>query len=351
MAFHLLVIIALMGVGFVLARTITGILAQKLATQDYQLKYDMWLYMLLLLFLGWSLIAFFSPNFYDSVNPTSALRQVAPIGLSLLIYGAYLLDSRLVLNLMIATASVLLVIDMPPENFAADFGLPDVLSYPLAIILTYILTSATFILNACVGVLNLFALTICIGLSLMSLQGGLPLCLGFLAAYFGGVMIGIFDANAPDKKLQLNHGACACIGFLLSGFLLWGSSEFAAPSMLILTSFFWAEVLVALFKKYVLRRVSSDMAELTITADIYQKGLPLQNVWFSLIKIGLINIILACFQLYAENALSLPLLAFLINLFLLNRLSRAFDEPTTLKKMGDALRDDFSNLFKKGDDE
>ena len=85
------------------------------------------------------------------------------------------------------------------------------------------------------------------------------------------------------------------------------------------------------------------------------KDISAQAILVSVVKINLINLIFACFQIYAPNMFSLSLFTIIVNLWLMNILYHASDERLTLGQTNKAFMSEIksglktiANSIKKG---
>jgi hypothetical protein len=60
----------------------------------------------------------------------------------------------------------------------------------------------------------------------------------------------------------------------------------------------------------------------------------------SVVKIGIVNVIFSCFQLYAPNPFSMPIFTLVVNLWLLNMLYHASENNLSFKETNEAFVDD-----------
>ena len=65
----------------------------------------------------------------------------------------------------------------------------------------------------------------------------------------------------------------------------------------------------------------------------------------SIVKIGIINVIFSCFQLYAPNPFSIPVFALAVNLWLLNILYHASENNLSFSRTNENFFEELKNEF------
>ncbi len=337
--------------GFVASRLTLGILVNKMQGRSYALKYDAWLYMLGLFSLGSLSVAYFTPAFHDQIVSLSLSSVILTVFLAAFIYAAFTLDNPWILNGTIILSVIALLYLLPPENIVLSAAYPLLADRLILFAFLLFLTRASTILNAQNGIFLIYALTFCFGLMFMATLGGVPLILGGLAAVIGGILSGFFNINALREKIALNKGACISASFLLSALALYASAEYAFSATFILGSYLLIEFIWATANYFLHRHNSTELSQETAYNMLLSQNSSLYAVWIALAKIGLVNIILACFQLYAPNRFSLPIFALILNLWLLSRLLSAFEPPATFKaankQLVDTIKQGIKEAFRK----
>lgn len=336
---------------FMVSRLWLGFLAKKMQGHTYTFKYDAWAYMLAFISFISISATFLMPTLYDQIVPLSVWSVITTILSAATLYIVFMLDISWLLNLAVALAVGVLILFLPQENVLLPTEFSPVLDKLCLFALFTFLTRAATILNSKSSIFLIYALTICLGIIFISLLGGAPRLLGVLAAIIGGVSAGFFNLNALHEKIALNTGACISAAFLLSALLLDLCVEYAMPSAFILILYLPVEVVWSLSNKYLRQRKNNTLTDETIYNKLYARHCALAAIWIALGKIGAVNIILACFQLYAPNRFSLPFFTILLDLWLLNRLFNAFEPPITLKSANkqfiEAVKQGIKDSFRK----
>ena len=336
---------------FLISRLALDVLVSKMQGRDYALKYDAWLYLLGIIFLAAMSVCFFTPNLYDQIAPLSPPAVALTVLAAGILYLAFTVDIRWVLDAAIVCATLMLLFFLPTRNIVLPSGISIFLDRLLLGLLIIFLTRTAPVLNKQNGIFIIYALTICFGIILIALFSGAPLVLGGLSAVLAGVLSGFFNINALTQKIALNKGACISAAFLLCALLLDLCVEYSTTSALILSLYLPIEFFAALFGTFLHKKALSDFESETIYNRLFEKNSSLPAIWTALAKIGLMNMVLAVFQLYAPNQISLPFFALLLNLWLLSRLFGASEPPSTIKsanqQLFDAIKQGLKDTFGK----
>lgn len=331
--------------GFVFSRVILNFLkSDGGAVKEYCFHKDPWIYMFVLNAAVLSGVFFFSPDFYDAV----VRLTFAPIGvllvLALLIYIAFLLESDGLLYLTLSAASVALVF-MVPENVLIFDGLLPYWADRLIIAgLIFVFCVSAQWLNGLSDIFAMQSIALTIGLWMVSIAGGVSHILGFAGAGLAGIWLGYMNFNRYPTGVMINNGACISAAFIFSGLLLDGTLELAGPSMLILAMYPLTEIVWALVRRYVFGVRQRDWSENTAYMSIADKGIEAGNIGIAIGKIGAVNVVLACFQLFSINGFSIPLFAFAVDLWLLGMLYNADEGKKSIKE----VNQDFVKNIKEG---
>ena len=330
--------------GYIFARLFVRFLPFDKDALNYELKRDVYAYVWLFMFASALLLKAFAPSSVDAIFPLLSWQIALLFILSAFIYFAFLTENKKFLYLCVAVSSVLAAYLLTPQT---DHFFGIILPYVWVIVclsaLVFVLTLASYLLAALVGVYALFVSVFLISAGFLSLAGGLPVWLGVTAVLWAGLWIGIYQFNAEPQKITLNTGASLSMGFLLSCFMLKANAEMAGSSVLILFSFIIAELILSAYRRYILRSEETNLALNTSHFIAYQQVLNGAPVYVLVLKIGIINGALALFQLYSENAFSLPVLALVINLWMLSKMFEP-EEKKTFKQ----LNQDFVKDLKSG---
>ena len=322
---------------FLLSYTLTRFISHLLSIQDdvsipYQFKKDPYIYIFLILAVLFGAVYFLNPYFKDAVCPPHLIWLGTSFVFAGLIYLLFLLETDKLLDTCVVIFSILSTFLFADKSALADLApVPWWLS-ALGVGLTVsLITLGSRVLAGLTGVFSLVMSMLSLGLFLTSCFGGTPSYLGLMAIAMFGAFACIFQFNAFRLHLKINEGAMMSVTFLFCMLLLSGVNEFAGPSMLILPLYIIAELLWSLCAQYILRRKETDLCFNAIYWSAFQKTTDIGLVYTIIFKICIINIVLSCFQLYAQNAFTLPLLALIINFWLLSKLNVAGQEESTLK--------------------
>lgn len=344
MALNLLYLIGLPAVGFLFS-TPLFVYANKPAGYEYDIKKDVWIYMWGLTFAGVCLLSHFMPDFNDTIISLKAKSIIIPFALSALIYVIFLLETDWLLYLSIGVSSAVMSYIIP-EDAVLFNNLPMYTEKIIVFLFIFWVTFFAKILNGMSAVFAIFVLTILGGVCLISFIGGLPLGFGLICSYIAGLWLGFLRYNWYPSEIYLNDGACTSAGFLIACLFLYCSFEYATGSMLILLAYLFTEILWVTIREYILRIKEPDFYINTSYYVSYTKDISAHAILMALVKIGMINVIFAGFQVYAPNIFSLPLFALIADLWLINMLFHASEEKLSFKQTNQAVINEVKNNLK-----
>jgi len=310
-------------------------------------------YIYFLYVLG-SIGAYFLLANNDFVEDLTLKRVFLPLLLSAVIYGASLFFYTFSLSLVV-TACVALTVWIQPIGIGNVF--PDISLWVLRLLLI------VFFSVYCLGVkiMNLLPHTfiipqsiVAVGLIVIGIIGAAPLYTAVCAAVLLGAMSAYMIINYYSVKIDLDDGACISITYLISSLLLMNVGEFNFISCIIFTLVFWAELIVAVFNKFIGERRQS-LAENTnyyLAAEKYSVAV----LSAGMIKIGLIVCLLGWFQLFSVNMYSLIIVSTILTIWLNGSIGKPFRGLRSLKEINKEFVSDMKkniedtkNIFNKED--
>lgn len=303
---------------------------------SYLFKKDPFVYIFFLLLVFFGAIFFSTPYFHDIIVPPGFLWLGISFLFAGLIYFLFLLETDLLLDVAVFVFSVLSAFLFANKTALTDLApVPWQLSALAIGLIIGLVTLGAKVLIGLSGVFSLVMATLSFGLFLVSCAGGAPLYLGLMALAISGIFTCVFRFNGWQLQLQINEGAVMSATFLFCMLLLCTANEFAAPSALILTLYIVAELLWSLFRQYVFRKKEPDLYFNSVYFSAFEKGTDLAVVYMLVLKICIVNIVLAVFQLYAQNAYTLPILALIIDFWFLSKISGIGQAEQSLKDVNE----------------
>ncbi|MBQ8870561.1 MAG: hypothetical protein IJ019_04210 [Alphaproteobacteria bacterium] len=345
MIVNLLLFIVLSAIGFLFSVPIF-FYVNKNINPEYAFKKDAWVYMWLFSLIGVLCICYFTPDFYDIVISLNYKYLLLPFGLSALIYIAFLFEINKLLYSIMAISSVIIT-SIIPENITI---FDNYISLPVERMIIFsslfLITFFSKILNGMSAVFGIFIITVLFGISLITLLGGLPVIFGIITSLLCGMWLNFLRYNWYPSEIFLNDGACASAGFLVACLLLYSCFEYAAGSMFILATYLFAEIILVMTRQYIFRIKEPDFYYNTSYYICYMKDISAQAILMALVRIGIINVIFASFQIYAPNLFSLPMFVLVADLWLLNMLYNATEEKTDIRQINQALVEDVKDGLK-----
>lgn len=334
---NLIYLLVLAAAGFAVSRIALNFLQTGNRRVVYTFLKDPWLYMFLAMAAGTFGLYTFTPDFKDSLAVPGFWQILLPFVSAALIYVAFLLEIKKLYCLTIIAAAGLTAFWVPETELAFGGLLPWWADRTAAAAVLALVSAGAIILNGMAGIFGIFFITLSAGTALLSQIGGLPLVLGFIGAFWAGIWLGYLNLNWYPDSIYLNNGACASAAFLGAWLLIRGALELAGPSVLILAAYFVAELLWVFVRRYVFNLNYPDIWNYTSYTAVYEKGVSVPAIDTAIAKIGLVNTILAAFQLYSPNGFSIPFFALLIDLWLMNLLYHAGEQAQTFGDANKAL--------------
>ncbi len=308
----------------------------------YTLKHDPFIYIFALMLTGTFLIYFLvAPDFGDSLSPLGATQLITTAFLPSVLYFCLLYlfrekqpiyTSALIFLGALACASTI--------NFQYS-PLNNILPIPLQVLcVAFFITCISLSSKLLIGLPSIFSLFICsflLGITVLSLLGGLPILYALCAAFYLGTWAAVYQSNKFEKNIQLNAQSVSITTLFLCALFAHSIGEFSAPSVMILTFYPLSELFCALFITYILRKKENDLYLNTAYIHGYKRGFDLPILQSLVFKLGVLNIILSAFQLHSVNAFTLPIIAIVLNLWLISKLYLTEIETPSLKQAGQEI--------------
>ena len=274
-----------------------------------------------LLFISGLLIFHFLPVYYDTVKDYGYTDFTVPFALAALLYFSYLLDVSWLTWAITAGAS-LLISFMQPDDFRLfpEYLSPTEDKIAVAAILIAI-SKGLGLMNGLGAIASMQFITVMAVSAVLAYFGILPQLTGALALAYAGVMLAFAFLSWPPEKLVMSDGAFASLGFILGCFMLNAAIEFSEASMFIAVSYMTVEIGIALYNRIIKRNREERAFMYTSYYRLSENGVYEPAVVYSVLKIFIVDAVLALIQMAAHERLALPVFATAINLWFLSILS------------------------------
>lgn len=334
MSLSLIYMVILTALGFCCSQICLSFRKNDALETQYSFKHDSWIMMFLITALGFMAIELFSPDYADFIVKFGLMNVAVWFLAAAMIYVVFLLevDSWTALTLFLAAVAVTAM--LPTDCFVFGGILPFWIDRAVAVVMIMLFAFGFSLLNGIDGILPIQAFGSALGLAGLGFIGGIPVVLGFMGAYFAGVWFGYLNFNFYPSKIRINDGAALCGGFIFACLFLQSAAELAGSSILILAMFVLVDIIWLVVNRYLLNHRTQSLYENTGYWAVYLRGIDISLIEFGVAKILIINVVLALFQLYASNEFSLPIFAFIINVWFLHVMYRAgYNENLTLKEI------------------
>lgn len=234
---------------------------------------------------------------------------------------------------------------LPYDFLFFDGLLPLWLDRIVIVIFWTFFCSFYYLLNGLDGILGIENLTISLGLAALAVLGATPYLFGIMALCFSVLNISFMIFNWNPAKLSLDKNGCRAMGFMLAWLIFMNGVEGNITCSLIFAMYYLVEIAVAFAKKLSLREKYTTLIANTNYYQTNISGLSPCSVAAFLLKLQIVLIILGCFQIYAPNSFSIPILAFIISIWFLNRMVNWKTPKKTFKQLNkDLVKDIKKNI-------
>ncbi|MBR1825977.1 MAG: hypothetical protein IJ770_05260 [Alphaproteobacteria bacterium] len=329
--------------GFVLMYAMYRPLLNKFTlTQELSLKILPFPYIFGLYIAG-TIAAYCFAGDKDFVEPLTLARAFLPLVFAGLIYVTSLLFSEMVFGIVVAAAVAFTVLLQPVGMAIELWGIS-----PYIMQLLFFLFGVAFCLG--MRIFNILPHTLVIelssvlfGICILCFVGASPLFVALCAAVLIGVSGAFLSLNYYNVKMDFDDGACVAIAYLVCNLMLLNIGEFSFPSCVIFTMLLWAELVMALYRKYILSQGGAlrENTSCYAGADVYT----LQGLSANVLRVCAVLLFIGWFQLFSVNQYSLLIVSFCLALWLGNALGAP--QPTSLKE----INQEFVNELKQNIEE
>ena len=253
-------------------------------------------------------------------------------------------------NALIALLAVISVfISDTKLNFFPEY--PQILSQIILAATIFVAAFAFKYFNAIDGIAATMTLPLIVGSFFLALLGAAPLFYAWFSAALLLIIAAFLQRNWYPAQISWTPAACQAIGFILAYFSLQIAAEGSGPCLIIFALVFFAEVCIAFLKKITFFQEYRNFLANTFYYQINISGLSPSEICRNLLRLELFLVIFGCFELYAPNAYSLPILSFIITLWFLNRLLHWQTPDQSLAEINREVMNDIKKAFNRDDKE
>lgn len=294
-----------------------------------------------------SLLAFFTLKLHDFIEPLTVTRVLVPLCFAALIYAVSLTFSAKILYLVVALA-LGVTVWLQPIGAGNAYPYEPLLVRGAVLLFALIFCLGMRILNILPHLFVLPNLIILLGMAVIALLGGMPLYIAVCAITLAGILASYLRMNYDSVVIDLDDGACVAIAYLICNLLLMNLGEFCFPSCVILTMIFWAELLTAIYNRLFVTHLGtlSENTHYYFAAQHHT----IQGLFFSVVKLGLVLLFIAWFQLFSINQYSLALIAFCMVIWLNGMLGQTEASPSTFAEINRKFISDLKQNIKEAKD-
>lgn len=284
-------------------------------------------------------------NDYDFISPASVWSFLAPLGaaapVALLIFHPVSSVFRSLLVFLLA-AAILLGFDI---NISFSDQLPLWLSQLLAALLWTAAALSLRIMNGKPALVAAETVSIGFGVLILSLIGAAPFALGLEGACLAAAALAFMFYNWYPPVIELKDSGADLLGFLLGGLLIWCAAEGSGAPAVIFSMLLICETFFALAQKLTFLPRFADLRADTAYARAIASGLTPQVVASHVLRINLLLILFGCFQVYAPNQFSIPLVCAAVTAWQMYRLQNWQTLTSGLRETNRAVIEELKKNF------
>lgn len=304
---------------------------------QYNFRYDPFIYLFAILCFGTFCAVGFVPDARDAIVDPSVLKCAYGfvVGLGLYVYSLF--DEKKLFKLLIVVASLVgAFLSISSDAVMIVHVIPPFVFTLLCGVVMALFALSCGVLSRLLGVFETVISVMLFGVILLFAVHGLPFYIALAACVWLGVWVVLRQMNIAQNTSLLASNGCIVTAFVFAmTFVTVGVNELCVSSMMILMTYPFCEWVVALVMIDILKRTPAVLSEQTIYFRAFEKGLPQETLYVALLKLNILNVMLAGFQLFSPNALTLPLIAIALDGWLMKKLYY-FDEPDLTLKAANA---------------
>lgn len=291
-------------------------------------------------------LLFYAPAFYDFVGNAAPLvffwPLLAAVGAGFIIL---LFDNpriRLSAALVLIAAAVMF---SPNLTVVYSPAFPLWLNKILTVLLWLVCTFSLRLLGGINGLAVMETAAVSFGLLLVAVIGGAPLLLGYSAFAFTGGSLALLVYNWYPARIPLSSAAYDILGLLFGWLIVSFAAEGSGASAYILCLYLILETVWAVLKKLTFLKAFSDINANPVYYQSNISGLHPVLITNHINRTNILLILFACFQVFAPNSYSLPLLCTIIVAWNVYRLYYWQNQPKNLSEINRQFIDEFKTGF------
>ncbi len=306
---------------FTVATFVLSRLDVETIPEDYEFKLDPFWYLAGIMLFGGVTVYSLFPTLGDMVAPYGYFNIAAPAVMAAIIYFCYVLGMDRLANVLTLGAAYFMVETMP-DSFRLFPEQLDLWQEKIALTLILFTISKGFgLLNGLGGIASIQFIAIALCMAILVYFGALPQVLGVVALTYAGVLVAFAFFSWPPEKILMSDGAFCAFGFIIGCLMLNGAAEFAEASLFISASYLFTETGLVLYRRYIERVPCVRGFMCTSYFLISDDGKYEQGVARGVLKILVVDLVLATIQIASTERLAFPVFAVTLNLWLLSILS------------------------------
>lgn len=288
--------------------------------EEYEFQLDGFWYICGILFLGAVVSFAVFPAQFDMVKNYTYADFALPAVLAAIIYCGYLLDVSLLTNILILISSLIMSY-LQPDSFILFPTLTPWQNKLAVVAILFTITKGMSLMNGLGAIASMQFLTVMVVAVALSVFGILPQLLGVTALAYAGTMLAFAFLSWPPEKLVISDGGFSAIGFIMACFMLNAAVEYTESSMFIAISYLVTEIGIVLYYRFICNQKQERWFISTSYYRISNNGEYEDAVVRGILKIMVIDVVLAITQIAAQEQLAMPIFAVAVNVWFLSILS------------------------------
>lgn len=294
----------------------------------------------IVLFISFMGIFFYSDK-SDFIYDLNIFEPIVFFALAALIFFMYSWEKTKKIAFMSVIFGAICLYPFIPDNYNLFQNEGYVLLSKLSLIAIFFSLSFLYkYINSLEGLFAIQTFFIGLGIAIISFAGATPLTLGLWGIALFGIFLSFYTFNSYPSRLKISNAGVNSIGFIISWLLIRNSEESSLSCSILFSLYFIIEALLAIAKRLTLLQKYNDIYANTFAYQSNIRGLPVDAINNSVIKILILMLIMGCLQIYAPNTYSIPIFAAIIMLWFLNKLLNWDTPRQTLKEMNKSFVSD-----------
>lgn len=306
---------------FAITTFILSRIPANVSPDSYFFKLDPFWAIVGTMFVGGLVVYHFFPEYNDMIKKYSYFDFSVPIILAVIIYLSAIYNFGFITNILLFGASLFISYMQPDDFMLFPNHLSPFTDKVVIALFIFIVAKGLGLLNGLSAISSLQFNAVLVAIILLSIFGFLPQVLAVVALSYLGSMLAFTFFSWPPEKLIMSNAAFSSLGFILGCFMLNGVVEYSDASMFIACSYLFTEVIIVLYNRYMKNQKEDSLYMNTSYFAISEDGKYEYGVVLGIIKILIIDCVIALIQVVSYERLAFPVFSIAVNIWLLSILA------------------------------